>query len=416
MRRLGHHRVTVLLSMLSVFLGAALLLVGPAAFAAGHARVSVTGAPVEDCLPQYIIPSPNPDPFHDNLRAVASISPNDAWAVGYYPFSGSTKGLIEHWNGTSWQIVTSPGSNVILFGVAALSSSNVWAVGYALDSVTGLQETLVEHWNGSSWSIIASPNPGVRSYFYGVAAVSANDIWAVGYSFSSPPNFQTLIEHWDGVSWSVIPSANVASTDNYLNGVAAVSASDIWAVGYFSGSVFQTLVEHWDGMSWSIIPSPNEGSPSTSSNTLQGVTALSASDVWAVGAVNGGPSYQTLAEHWNGLNWSIVSRPNTEPGFSILRAVAAISSTDVWAVGDTFTGGYHTVIEHWNGSHWSFKPGANASRYDNMLFGVAAFSPRGIWAVGSYSPEPSNETSQTLIERYVSNVPPGCRLRLAVTH
>src|SRR3982751_5707863 len=37
-------------------------------------------------------------------------------------------------------------------------------------------------------------------------------------------------------------SPNVGTSDNFLSGVAAVSASDVWAVGYYyNGSTYQTL-------------------------------------------------------------------------------------------------------------------------------------------------------------------------------
>ena len=42
---------------------------------------------------------------------------------------------------------------------------------------------------------------------------------------------QTLIEHWNGTTWSVVASPNVGTQLNGLNGVTAVSTSDIWAVG-----------------------------------------------------------------------------------------------------------------------------------------------------------------------------------------
>jgi hypothetical protein len=65
-----------------------------------------------------------------------------------------------------------------------------------------------------------------------MAAVSANDIWAVGYFYYSSGSFfgpHTLIEHWDGSNWSIVGSPGSASWQ--LNGVAAVSANDVWAVG-----------------------------------------------------------------------------------------------------------------------------------------------------------------------------------------
>src|SRR5205823_2963885 len=72
--------------------------------------------------------------------------------------------------------------------------------------------------------------------------------------------------HWDGVSWSVVSSQNVGSDQNQLNGVAAVTGTNLWAVGddYTGASVFafQTLVEH--------IASPcSPTSTPTSTNTPQ---------------------------------------------------------------------------------------------------------------------------------------------------
>ena len=96
-----------------------------------------------------------------------------------------------------------------------------------------------------------------------------------------------------------------------LNAVAAVSAHNIWAVGYsISGSGEQPLIEHWDGTKWSILPSPNSGP--TADDALDGVTAISPNNVWAVGSNmnTGSTPGQSLIEHWDGVQWSIVSSAN----------------------------------------------------------------------------------------------------------
>src|SRR5712692_11643852 len=72
----------------------------------------------------------------------------------------------------------------------------------------------------AAWSVVPSPSPGSVNDLNGVASVSANDVWAVGDT-----NQQTLTLHWNGTSWSVVSSPNVAGTqNNELSGVAAVSA------------------------------------------------------------------------------------------------------------------------------------------------------------------------------------------------
>jgi len=99
-----------------------------------------------------------------------------------------------------------------------------------------------------------------------------------------------------------------------------------------------------------------------SSPNVNGDTAListsggSANDVWAVGQANGstygcGPKCVTVAMHWNGTSWTVVTTPN--PSSTYLNAflgVFEVASNDVWAVGSTDY--QSTLIEHWNGTNW----------------------------------------------------------------
>jgi hypothetical protein len=135
-------------------------------------------------------------------------------------------------------------------------------------------------------------------------------------------------------TWRSVPSPNVVSDQNFLRAVSAVSASDVWAVGDSlpSSGIQQTLVEHWNGASWTIVPSPDPGLPAA----LSGVAALSASTVWAVGFSSTSSAIsQALIEHWNGATWSAVTSP-TVGSLTTLNGVAApAGSSTVWAVGWT---------------------------------------------------------------------------------
>ncbi len=273
-----------------------------------------------------VVTSPNPGASDNELDGVVMISSSDVWAVGSYVGNGTYQTLTEHWDGRRWSVVKSPdiGSSANeLYGVAAapapagtlpgrqrgISSTDVWAVGRYFN---GAYRTLTEHWNGRGWSVVRSPNPGSSdNYMNDVAVVSSNDVWAVGYYFADNNSYQTLTEHWDGRRWSVIKSPNAGSSDNLLSGVAEVSASDVWIVGWYyntHNAVFQTLTMHWDGRRWSVIKSPNIGS---SANYLNGVVVVSSGDVWAVGYLynSNGSSIDTLTEHWNGTQWSVIPSP-----------------------------------------------------------------------------------------------------------
>jgi hypothetical protein len=80
-----------------------------------------------------------------------------------------------------------------------------------------------------------------------VAAVSAHDAWAVGFGGGfRPPRAQPVIEHWDGAGWRRVASPPGGSRGR-LTGVTALSARDVWAVGWSRGPA---LILHWNGVRW----------------------------------------------------------------------------------------------------------------------------------------------------------------------
>ncbi len=142
-----------------------------------------------------VISSPNQGTRANQLLGVAPVSASDIWSVGNYnagPYTMSLRTLAEHWNGSSWSIVSTPnaatgsGDYDSLQGVATVSTSNVWAVGYSGNVNAAADQTLIEHWNGSAWSTVSSPNPYETQDLYGVAAVSESSIWAVGEGLAPP--------------------------------------------------------------------------------------------------------------------------------------------------------------------------------------------------------------------------------------
>ncbi|MBV9230580.1 MAG: hypothetical protein JOZ18_14820 [Chloroflexi bacterium] len=334
------------------------------------------------------------------LNGVAAVSASDVWAVGnsLTKTFQSPKLLIEHWNGKQWSMVKSPNPGSFensLNNVAVVTANDVWAVGEFSNSSSSSQ-TLFEHWNGKSWSVVKSPTPaGSTSIFLGgLAVVSASDIWAVGSSSNSSSSSQTLIEHWNGKDWSIVTSPNRGSQDS-LGSIASVTANDIWAVGSSSNnsSSSQTLTEHWNGSTWSIVTSPSPGSGVVG---LNGVTVVSTNNVWAVGTNN--TNGTTLIEHWNGSSWSVVTSPN--PGqINLLLGVAAVSGTDIWAVGQSLAANGNVLIAYWNGSTWSGATSPDApGSVNNFLAGISVISATDIWAVGVY--QSNNIAAHPLTEHW----------------
>jgi hypothetical protein len=203
--------------------------------------------------------TPLPAAGVDTLAGVKAFAPNDVWAVGRQIVTSSpqTRTLIMHWNGSAWSVVPSANPNPNTDSLRAIdgtSSSDLWAVGQQAPSeaTTGAgpgTRTLTEHFNGSRWSAVASPSTGDEDTLSGVAAVSPTAVSTVGNfedRSGSIPVDRTLAEQWGGTSWSIVPSGNVGTTDNLLMGAARIpGTTGIWAVGFrlTATGPDQTLIE-----------------------------------------------------------------------------------------------------------------------------------------------------------------------------
>jgi uncharacterized membrane protein len=310
------------------------------------------------------------------LYGVSTTGPRNAWAVGAGgadPFGSHSPVLIMRWNGTAWKRVPVPrfhrGS--ALAGVTALSARDAWAVGeYDADfggDTTG--RLLILHWDGRSWTQVPAPDPRGHGALNGVAAVSARDIWAVGMTEAGQP----VIIHWTGAAWHQVRAP--AGATGFM-GVTA-STAGVWATS--SDNAGRFLIARWNGRSWRRMPVPAQA------GTLEGVTATAAHGGWAVGT-RGIPS-PTGTQHsailrWNGARWSAVPSP---AGPDELIGVSSASARSAWAVGLSrpFSRHEKLVIVRWNGAAWNVARGPRLAG-ESLLVGVAARSARSAWAVGTF--------------------------------
>ncbi|MGI9007154.1 MAG: hypothetical protein ACR2FU_13335 [Streptosporangiaceae bacterium] len=168
--------------------------------------------------------------------------------------------------------------------MTAVSARDIWAVGSYVPAGTGVpyqHRTLTEHWNGSSWSIVPFPDPGghrLRSIspLSSVAAVSADDVWAVGtYTRPGQPR-RTLIARWNGSTWTQVPSVSPAGRPgvvelpspskpqsgrySYLAAVAALAGGPVLAVGAWEcKDGFAPIAERRTPAGWRLSPTPHGG-------------------------------------------------------------------------------------------------------------------------------------------------------------
>jgi hypothetical protein len=235
--------------------------------------------------------------------------------------------LLYHWNGSAWTAVATPPQGD-LWDVTAIAHDDAWVVGQGFAAP---RAPLAAHWDGRTWHTV--PLPAQGGFLEGVTAISANDVWAVGTDSSYKP----LTLHWDGTAWSNVPTPAIRG--GILYHVSGTAAGDVWAVGFrnTTSGYQKTLIEHWNGTAWSVVPSPNRGQANTHADELHGVSAISPRSAWAVGFVFSRDGMNMLLEHWDGTAWTM-RRPPTNPNPGTRRslwAVTAAPGQNLLAVGAT---------------------------------------------------------------------------------
>ncbi|HEY4386775.1 MAG TPA: hypothetical protein VGN34_20145, partial [Ktedonobacteraceae bacterium] len=280
------------------------------------------------------------------ITGISIQAANNIWYTGN-GLDSSNYLLLRRWNG---QTLADPlhrtpyrsfeGGQAIL----SLSPTQTWLIANGQTAQNPLQ---ILRFNGSTWTTYPSP-PVHGEVVNAMAAVNANDIWAVG---SSGPLTNTFTMHWNGTNWQRITSPNVPSKYNSLWGISARATNDVWAVGsqQDTNGGDTPLMMHWNGKTWTITPGPPLAN--LPAHALNAVTIVSQNDVWTVGL--GG-----LIEHWNGTRWQLVSSPIPIPSFLSLNAISALAANNIWVVGQIINcpSGSNctsrTHIRHWNGHTW----------------------------------------------------------------
>jgi hypothetical protein len=152
----------------------------------------------------------------------------------------------------------------------------------------------------------------------------ASNLWAAGFALDPSSNVaQGLFEHFNGTTWQAAPPLTAPGIPDFA-AVSAVSSSDVWAVGSDLNVFDSTLAAHGDGHTWQVATTPclngtkivlKEDACRQSDNELTGVTAVAANNVWASGfETENSDLHVPYVLHWNGTTWSLVKTPNPGTG------------------------------------------------------------------------------------------------------
>jgi hypothetical protein len=249
--------------------------------------------------------------------------------------------------GDGWE--WTPVTTVLPYGASilamdAVSSNDVWAVGSYMHPYGGgtrpylVSSALAMHWDGAQGSVLPVPDPGLPpgahgpeggSIFDDVAAISSTDVWAVGGRNANTPF--GLIEHWDGTRWSVVPGAKLSLLEGELYSVAAAGPNEVWAVGTSPRLHDPTplSLEHWNGTTWRASRTP----PGGKFVDTAAVAALSPADAWAVG----GGSDLPVPLQWDGTAWA--GKPAIPVEHLLVSGALDLGPKDAWVAGTSYRRG-----------------------------------------------------------------------------
>jgi hypothetical protein len=241
---------------------------------------------------------------------------------------------------------------------------------------------------GESWkSLAAMPVPLVERWNGHKWSIVATPQRISGLSCATP-NFcmasWKAMQRWNGAKWTVIPAPQIGSSQR-LDALTCLDTTHCFAFGERSaadGLSSRTVAERWNGEQWSIVPSVNDWG-----DTYLGFSdadCATATRCEAVGVLGDGDS-APAAEHWNGKSWAKSGLP--APSGSMggrLSGVSCVSGTRCFAAGYF---GYtanpgnrpHPYVMRWNGAAWAVS--SSASFY-GALNGVSCGGPNSCLAVG----------------------------------
>lgn len=289
-----------------------------------------------------------------------------------------------------WRAVAAPpvprSQSANLTALAMAGPSEGWASGFTLANTANAPfEPLLAAWNGCRWITLHLTLGAGGGRLDGLAAQSADDAWAVGTAYPAANSAQGLIEHWDGRRWTRVSAAGVPGYPFVsLLGVAAGSAADAWAVGEAQRAARPGLIpviEHWDGRDWRLAANP----PVPPMTALTAVTIGPDGKAWAVGAPFASTGHGVVLQ-WTGQHWVTAPTPRSG-GTVILSGVIAVSANSVWAVGSASVrdGPFRPYALHWNGRHWLLArvPHRGEGNADWGFESVTSLGHGSVIAVGS---------------------------------
>ncbi|TDD21537.1 hypothetical protein E1287_40510 [Actinomadura sp. KC06] len=253
-----------------------------------------------------------------------------------------------------WRVVEAgPNPGWDDFGTVATSSKrNAWVFGGVIGDTPPMRP-IAKRWVDGAWRNVALPDE-VVGYIDAASTTSAQNVWAIADHGDAGPSYAL---RWDGSAWT----SSHRWEEGLTSDVITTGRRDVWVFGYSrAGAGVGTW--HFDGSRWR--------QADVGDLLLERGSAVSARDIWAVGATRSTGCGDRTVAHYDGRRWRSVpvgdalppDIPQPDEGGPYqcvhLRDVLATSRHDVWVTGNLYRSDgteqheERPVLAHWDGRTW----------------------------------------------------------------
>jgi hypothetical protein len=243
-----------------------------------------------------------------HLADLNMLSSNSGWTIlGEKPF---------YYDGSDWVERSNGLSDFFLQRLSAISANDVWAVGYS-----GVTLDLLFHWDGTTWAAVTLPGEP-SCYPCDISFLNSTEGWAV---------FGADVYHYLNGTWTHVATA----PDNAVLQYAMALPGELWATDFGMILRFDVASSVW--ASWRMPPGTQ----------LYNIYMASPNQGWVVSA-------QSIFG-WDGTNWT------TEYQGDRLWDISG-AGDQVWAVG-----GGGTILHRVSSTFWEKQRGGPTSDHINAL-------------------------------------------------
>jgi hypothetical protein len=299
---------------------------------------------------------------------------NDTIYVAYVSFFYGGKAIVKKYDGTTWQIVGTPGFSTAMTTKLDFKINSIGELYVAYRDDVNSRGITVMKYENSSWVPVGTVNISNGEATDPSLGFDAADVPYITYV--AGPNFPQLdiiVKKFTGGSWSTVGppvySATFSSSSSQPREMdLAFSSTGVPYVAYAAGTGQGVGVKRLNTSgSWSIVGSSAiVTSPASSSPNL----VFDSNDDLYLSCQDGANSFKTTVQKYSGAGWFAVGPVGFTTSSALYQEIALSSTGVPYVVQTQTTGTRNAVVYEYDGTNWNTlggEPVIGSVEYTDMV-------------------------------------------------